>query len=93
MVRAADPDEQQYAQTALRLDAPPTAELLTLVREGLVREGLVREGLVREGLVREGLVREGLVRVPGRNVEEGFELLAMKADIHQAALRARHTGS
>jgi len=27
MVRAADPDEQQYTQTALRLDAPPTAAL------------------------------------------------------------------
>jgi|GEM_PF-2340326 len=68
MVRAADPDEQQYAQTALRLDAPPTAELLTMVRTGLID-------------------------IPGRNVEERFELLAMKADIHQGALRARHTGS
>ena len=68
MVRAADPDEEQYAQTALRLDAPPTAELLTMVRTGLID-------------------------ISGRNVEERFELLAMKADIHQATLRARHTGS
>ena len=30
MVRAADPDEEQYVQTALRLDAPPTAELRAL---------------------------------------------------------------
>ena len=68
MVRAADPDEEQYAQTALRLDAPPTAELLTMVRTGLID-------------------------IPGRNVEERFELLAMKADIHQATLRAHRTGS
>jgi hypothetical protein len=68
MVRAADPDDEQYAQTALRLDAPPTAELLTMVRTGLID-------------------------IPGRNVEERFELLTMKADIHRAALRARHTGS
>ena len=68
MVRAADPDEEQYAQTALRLDAPPTAELLTMVRTGLID-------------------------IPGRNVEERFELLAMKADLHQATFRARRTSS
>jgi len=36
MVRAPDPPEKQYAQAALRLDASPTAELLTVVREGLI---------------------------------------------------------
>jgi len=68
MVRAPDPAEEQYAQAALRLDASPTAELLTVVREGLID-------------------------VPGSTAEERFELLAMKADIHQATFRARRTGS
>jgi hypothetical protein len=68
MVRAPDPAEEEYAQAALRLDASPTAELLTVVREGLID-------------------------VPGSTAEERFELLAMKADIHQAKLRARRPGS
>lgn len=68
MVRVADPAEEQYAYAALRLEAEPTPELLTMVRECLLS-------------------------VPGRTSEERFELLAMKADVHQAKLRARRTGS
>jgi hypothetical protein len=68
MVRAADPDEEQFAYAALRLEAEPTPELLTMIREGLLE-------------------------VPGRTSEERFELLAMHADVHQAKLRARRTGS
>lgn len=36
MVRAADPDEEQFAYSALRLEAEPTPELLTMVHEGLL---------------------------------------------------------
>jgi hypothetical protein len=39
------------------------------------------------------MVEEGLLDVPGRTAQERFELLAMKADIHQAKLRAHRTGS
>jgi hypothetical protein len=39
------------------------------------------------------MVSEGLIDVPGRNADERFELLAIKADTHQATFRARRTGS
>jgi hypothetical protein len=36
MAQAADPAEVQYAQLALRLGAPPSAALLSMVTEGLM---------------------------------------------------------